>query len=167
MKAAILCPGPSLVKLTDWATRRNDFDVVIAVKRAALMGCDWWVSGDWACFRDTGAQPSIGYCTTAEAIIPLKAGQIIPPNRYDPRSVCVPWERLAFHAGFSSIAALALVLYLGVEEVVVYGDDKAGDRDFDGVVGENRGEYRWDEELWHRAAALKKLTEAGIRHRYM
>ncbi len=169
MKAVILCPGPSLVKLTNWATHRNDFDVVIAVKRAALLGCDWWVSGDWECFRGTNAIPDIGYCTTEEIGTLLKAGEVIPAsaNRYDRRSLCVPWERLAFHGGFSSVAALALAIYLGVEEVTVYGDDKTGDQDFDGVVGANRGVYRWEEELACRTSALEKMTAAGIRHRYV
>ncbi len=152
--AAILCPGPSLSQT--WASRSKQYSIVIAVNRAILFQpCQWWSAGDWNVVESVKARPSVGICSTAEStrVMPKEAGL-----QY------VPWNELPIpHPGYSMVAALALGAMLGARSISVYGDDKSGDRDWDGArAGADRGDARWQRETALTRSACQKLLGLGI-----
>lgn len=171
-KTAILCPGPSLPKTWNHG-RHFDYEHVIAVKRAILHTmCEWWVSGDWMCYTECDAEPLKGYCSTLEVTRGLENGSIVPKKKpFDP-IVYVSWEDLPFHRGYSTIAAVGLSLYLAQThgaslEVDIYGDDKSGDKDFDGHLGDNRNENRWAEEVAFMKDAIDFVSARGMTVRHI
>lgn len=161
MKAAILCPGPSIAKT--WKPEMADeFDVVLGVNRAAMLGCDWWVSGDWMYLKSVIATPRVGFCTIRDVVRILIDGSLIPRLTPITAVQCIAWEDLPFQRSYSVVAALGLSCHLGATEVTVFGDDKEGAADFDGTIGENRGDSRWEEEISCMNAGIEFLNSRGI-----
>jgi hypothetical protein len=151
---AILCPGPSLSQT--WVARTQQYNLVIAVNRAILFErCDWWSAGDWTVVKEIAKRPSVGICSTSESTRVMTK---------EPGLQYVPWSDLPIpHPGFSMVAALALGAMLGAKSISVYGDDKTGDKDWDGTrAGVDRGAARWQRETALTRSACQKLLGLGI-----
>ncbi len=172
-KTAIICPGPSLEKT--WCStldgaplrRSRHYETTIAVNRAALKGCDYWVAGDWMYLKETEARPDVGYCSTREVIDAMKREQIIPYHRWVCTAPLIAWEDLPFQRSYSTVAAIGLAIYLCEKfgcsrEVHIFGDDKSGEEDFDGRKGDNRGHSRWQEEIAFTNDAIAFATQRGM-----
>ncbi len=159
--AAILCPGPSLAKT--WPQKDPDcqFDIVIAVNRAILHepNAGWWAVGDWPLIRDTPGKPRYGICTQKDAVRIIREGGIISAERrvgWSPQ--LVSWDMLTIGCRYSIMAGLGLAAYLGAGMAFIYGDDKSGATDWDGVeAGQNRGADRWNDERALMNGAVNKL----------
>ncbi len=166
MKVAILCPGPTL--LDTWKVGNRDYDLVLAVNRAAEVGlCDWWVAGDWICLKQYPGRPQVGICSQADCIRIVKSGELKTINPLPNPCEYAEWEKLPFQRNYSSIAAIGLAIKLGATDVSFYGDDKEGDKSFDGQIAEQRGEGRWVEERAWAADGLALFDARGITHRHV
>ncbi len=163
MRAAVLCPGPSLAKTWNPSYGKK-YQVVIAVNRAALVGpFDWWVAGDWSIYKTTEATPSVGFCSTKDILRTITdAGGLIPLRRRPENYRMIPWEDLPVYDRFSSISALGLAFHLKARCIDIYGDGKVGALDFDGVpAGANRSDDRWAQERVATNKAVRKIQNAG------
>jgi hypothetical protein len=161
MIAALLCPGPSLARLTDLPK----VDVVCCVNRAAIRWpCDVWAAIDQhltkRIWRQVIGKPIL--LTNR-----LEGGEVIRKGFW-------PVDRLAFTddlrtercAGWSLRSATSAVVYLaerGAERIDVYGCDLAGDADWDGIrpSGAIRDAGRWNDE----GATWAALTQRFNLHR--
>ena len=160
MRAAILCPGLSLAKT--WKVPEA-FDVRIAVNRAILHAeCEWWSAGDWTAIKSIEGKPTHGICTQDDAVRFILDGNLIPKERTPP--CVIGWGALPYkHCGYSTVAALSLAAYLGAKEVLIFGDDKSGTLDWDGVAaGTNRGKDRWKKEGDVMNRAMLALAQSHL-----
>lgn len=181
MSIAILCPGPSLQKtwMAHGFRHEGKYSLILAVNRAALVQRPhWWVAGDWAYLKNTPARPLLGFCTTREVIGAIQRGvdeptsvsQIIPIDRWHAGGKeMIAWEDLPFQRSYSTVAAIGLAIYLRKrvrtfdQDIHIFGDDKSGEADFDGRIGENRGENRWQEEISFTKDAIDCAHTHGMR----
>lgn len=165
MRAAILCPGPSLART--W-TSGLAYDVRIAVNRAILHEtCHWWSVGDWTTAQDIAGRPTNGIVSQDDTIRFIRGGSLIPADRTPPQ--LLKWSELPTpNPAYSMIAALGLAAHLGATDVDIYGDDKSGEKDWDGhTAGKNRGDERWARERTVLAKALMGLAVShnlSVRH---
>jgi hypothetical protein len=139
MHAIILCPGPSLARS---AVGRHRGGPVVAVNRAARLGCDWWAAGDPWPIREEAATvrgiPSL--FTTLAAARQLAADDPVALRRvgrgrlvrFDHLYAWLP-PRTCRWPAFTATAALVLCGWLGADRVTVFGADRAADApDWDG-----------------------------------
>ncbi len=160
MIAAILCPGPSLAKTCPPDEGLRLFDAVIAVNRAILLrpGIEdfvhWHACGDWDTLRSISMAPKMGITTMRDSARVTRDGS---HGHLYAGLLWLPWEELPVAPGYSTIAALALASRLLADVVMVFGDDKQGLLDWDGTVGRERREARWEKERDLQAQAIKKL----------
>ncbi len=157
MRIAVLCPGPSLA--TTWSSIRWPYDLRIAVNRAILHHpCEWWSVGDWTTLQDVDGRPSVGICAQDDTVRLTHGGSLIPLMRTPP--MLVAWSELPQpYPGYSMVAAIALAAHLGGTQIDIYGDDKHGVKDWDGMAaGANRGEERWAKERMVMTNTMAKLT---------
>lgn len=163
MRAAILCPGPTLQHSWPWPAMA--FDVRIAVNRAILHepASEWWAAADWPMLQSTLAKPSVGICTQDDPARMLRGGSLIPVVRMPPQILA--WSDLPNkYPGYSTLSAFGLAEHLGATEIYLFGDDKMGTRDFDGAMaGLNRGADRWTKEWDLQKKTTTRLITAGIR----
>ncbi len=162
MRAALLCPGPSM-KLTWGAADAGSFDTIIAVNLAMIYEprAHWWCAGDWDTLKLFPGDPKVGICSIVDAlrVAPKEMG----PERWRKSWQLVPWELLPYRAGTSMPSAMGLAVYLQATHVTVFGDDKAGFTDASGT-GEairQRGPDRWAAEA---AVANEIAAKAPIEH---
>lgn len=182
MRAAILCPGPSL---QHYLYARPDYDVTVGVNRAVTVArCQWWSCTDWEPFT---------WFTPIEGTAPVKfAPEInrrrylyhvgIPEAEHGKPEHCKGWllhEEIAYGARpttcprkgkwrcFSSLSALVLAEWLGATEIVMYGADMIGGDDFDGppAYRATRTDYRWQNEINKLSKIAAWLEESGVRFR--
>ncbi len=158
--AAIMCPGPSLDRSCPTAGTLECFDVIIAVNRALLhpavrVAAHWHACGDWDTLRAIDCRPRTGICTTIDSARVTRQG----PHRHTYDGLAwIVWESLRVAPGFSTIAALGLAKHLGMDNALLFGDDKQGKLDWDGeLAGRNRADDRWKRERELQAAAITKL----------
>lgn len=159
MRAAILCPGPSLTKT--WRADEH-FDVRIAVNRAILHAtCEWWSAADWTMLKEVEGKPTHGICTQDDAVRFILDGKLISKERTPP--AIIGWSALPYaNPGYSTVAAISLAAYLGAKKVLIFGDDKSGSLDWDGVpAGKNRGDERWTKE---KQVMNKAMLALGLSH---
>lgn len=159
MKVAILCPGPSLART--WS-RKPEYTLIIAVNRAILHeSCHWWSVGDWTTVQDIAGRPTNGIVSQDDTIRFIRGGSLISADRVPPQ--LLRWSELPTpHPAYSMVAALGLAAHLGAKDVDIYGDDKSGDKDWDGhMAGKNRGDERWARE---RTVLAKALMSLAISH---
>lgn len=167
MKAALLCPGPSLAEY-----RHGDHAIIAGVNRAVSVApCDFWVLLDDRPFHS--AAPIGEPCIVTSGAIHrrLCRKQLIQATRpFIDRSQLVvesdmPWGR------FSSTNALILLENLGATSIDCFGVDMAGTLDWDsfGHAQDKRDEKRWNEEagLWknmtdYLASRGCEVTRMGV-----
>jgi hypothetical protein len=161
MLAAVLCPGPSLLRY------QGDYELVIGVNRAATaFHCDVWVACDWSLVqrvRDEIKGNPILFTNS------MSARRIARDGPMWPRRV-ERFEELNDADGdpisptsFSSLAAVWYAVANGATTIRVYGADMSGKLDFDKVLaGETRTDARWEREreLWQ--AMTEKLAKKNI-----
>lgn len=162
MRVALVCPGPSA------SAPPTGFDAVVAVNFAAeLVAADHWVFLDRAAFEQakplgtpvlwTGrnvwhqlkrAHPDVQQREWHDALMEDDRGV---PNR-GTRWRC-----------FSGTAALVVCWAIGATQIVTFGVDMNGTRDFAGRDGgEHRSEKRWSDERRIWDATCADLAVRGI-----
>lgn len=163
MIAALLCPGPSLLRSCPPDKGLELFDVVVAVNRAILLRpsfeqlVHWHACGDWDTLRAIRRAPKTGVVTTRDSARVTR--------EWDDKSGCPiyrhvvweEWENLPIAPSYSTVAGLAIIAKLGITEVMVFGDDKRGLEDWDGAGAKNRSDDRWAREVMVQDRAIAKL----------
>lgn len=164
MKAAILCPGPS-VGLYDAAL---PYDLTLAVNRAASIApCDWWVMLDAHTFGETAPVgfPAILCSLSTRAQVrgqwPERAAEHEFRDKGDlPREhpECGPFMGLSF------LTAIWLAVDLGCQHIDCYGADWSGTADFDGHTDarNNRKPDRWATEAEKYEQLEAQLAGRGV-----
>ncbi len=152
MIAAVLCPGPSLMRT--WPMAAIIYDLVLTVNTAAkLVRGDWLCAGDKCFFRGLlgGApRPLTGILTCPDSLTDAR--------EWAPSSLVRTWKDSPIidchHARGRPInwtvqSALCHARHLGAERVDLYGcDGAAGNQveDATGYRGEDRSAERWARE---------------------
>jgi hypothetical protein len=158
MRAAILCPGPSLARALPLLAdgRAGEYALTLAINRAAAAWpADFWVMLDAATFGQCEPQGEPRIVTdAAEWVRVLETHpeaarfRVLFEDGIDPAPPSINWFN------YSSIAAAVLAKSEGATEIVLFGNDLAGIADWDGVtdVGQprNRCDARWAKEraIW-------------------
>lgn len=163
MKAAIYCPGPSLLRCVP----ANYYDVSWAVNTALkIMKTDWLSAGDPCFFRGL-----LGEHRPLRGV--LSMGSVID-KCHDFWPTVVHWHRwssvpligkhkeLGRPLNWSLQAALCHAAHLGAKEIDIYGCDLAGVEDATGYGGEERTEDRWQREARDLQFTRDLLHSAGI-----
>lgn len=150
MKAALLCPGPSVANY-----QPADHAMVAGVNRAVgIAPCDFWVFLDDRPFYS--AQPLGEPCLVTSGMIHrrLYRKQLITSARPFLDRARLPFEGDLPWGRFSSTNALVLLAALGATEIECFGVDMVGTLDWDqhSHPQDKRDEKRWNEEagLWQR-----------------
>lgn len=157
MKAAVLCPGPSLT--TTW-TEPHQYDLVVGVNRACQhTECAYVVAMD----KETVAElaplgnPTVVTTLQSHELARSKAKLL---NIADVKN----WFRQSGTFHFSATNAVITAAYLGATDIDVYGADMHGTADFDGIELERfrRSDARWQRErsLFGRIVTL--LAQRGV-----
>ncbi len=155
MRAALLCPGPSL-RAYPGREGQGGFDLVIGVNRVAtLHPVDVWACGDWPLIEQERGR------VLGEPTLFVAASGAAQLRDHSPAG---PWpfktiefEQLeqggfATSAGpqwnlFSTTAALMFAGWVGATRIDCYGIDWRGTLDWDGTAaGGNRSPERWQLE---------------------
>lgn len=165
MKAAILCPGPSLADFSG-----TDADIAIGINRAVShYPCDFHVFLDCRAFY--AAEPVNEPClvTTRQMYRRVTRKR---PEALQRLFLCrdrLTTGTAAKWGRFSVTSALILAENLGATEIECFGCDMEGTKDWDGHAFEQdrRDEKRWREEreLWQQLTAY--LAERGCAVRRM
>jgi len=171
MRAAILCPGPSLKTVEGRKSKVEGTDYVIAVNRAVLWGpCDYWSCPDvhtfawlvkaggvsWqptlVCLRQIHRVMLERYRAETERYGFFARGQI---NFEAPN---LQWQRFGAHV------AIAMACHLGASTIDCYGMDLAGTEDADGFAHplQRREPERWELERRLFGELVELLDGRGI-----
>ena len=168
-RAAILCPGPSLFRLTD---RPDDCELVIGVNRAATVHvCDAWAGCDLPMILDHGTS------VIGSPLLLADDATIGELHRRDAN-----WRGATFDRGrlsgfcpeslewrlFSATTALVYAAFTGAQRIEVFGADWHGTADFDGQqAGKNRSPARWELEraIWEKRLVPWLAEQAITVHR--
>lgn len=167
MKAALLCPGPSLATYQPAGA-----DLTVGVNRAATrFACDAWVCGDPPLIQQVGEQVT-GLPLLITSVDGHQVYRDFPRDFGKPlwRGECLCWTAAMEFCPheynwvmFSATAALVYCGFCGATGVDVYGADWSGTADFDGVqAGKNRSEERWKLERGIWRAIVGWMGERGI-----
>ncbi len=178
MRAAVLCPGPSLARLAALPIA----DLTVAVNRAAL----WWPCDAWSCVDWTSETPAGpgGIRAWADAVIGVPLLVSIADSLVALERHRIPWRGLSIAAEtidtikgidpvgrwrwFSATVAIVYTAHAGARAIDVYGADMAGTADADGArAGSDRTDDRWNKERrrWDEAtAALAQIGVSVVRH---
>ena len=168
-RAAVLCPGPSLVET--YAPREGEFQLVIGVNRAVgRFRCHSWVMLDARTFRLVVpvGQPVI---VASRAVYKLACASNPDAVRHAflaHRPGLVPTDEVRWNA-FGSTTAIELAARLGARQIDVFGMDMAGDKDFDGYCDDrqDRTTERWAREGRTVQELFAALAKRGVScHRY-
>jgi hypothetical protein len=162
MKAAILCPGPSLSEFD----RAAEYDLRVGVNRAAtLIPCDVWCATDHPLYERVQRQvlgAPIWFTAQASADQIHERGtrwrgQVITCESIPDPYKTVDWDF------FSLLAAIGYAVHAGCKRIEVYGADWSGVKDFDGVeAGNTRSDDRWKLESNLFELARQELAARGI-----
>lgn len=162
MKAAVLCPGPSVA--TTFKSR-DGYELVAGVNRAVHRApCDVWVALDPLPFTQI---PATWFTTEATAAQLrgekryLAGGSIVEAERQFDQ---VPHELGgASWCTFSSTAAMVAMFLRGAKSIDVYGHDMTNQPDFDGASlrTNDRREDRWRQESIVWAVVTRWLADRG------
>ena len=133
MRAAILCPGPSLSSRPpgDWAHA----DVTIGVNGAAQLGVHWMAAFDVPMVQAHACHASVGVFSHAAKWDGLKSLPVLWAKRLiltDTVLMRLPREIQRAGGSFSKCGALVLAWCLGADVIELHGDDMSGETYFDG-----------------------------------
>jgi hypothetical protein len=170
LRAAVLCPAPSLSRFED----TDAHDLCIGVNRAAgAMRCDYWVALDvhTAGITTPRGEPVVvnkpnihrQMCGEFPYVSQLAHLSVEGLRLRRPGSEKINWQR------FGLTVAVVLAAELGAARVDCFGVDWCGQSDFDGFrhIRNRRTESRWQRErqLYHQVVAA--LAERGVLVRRM
>jgi hypothetical protein len=174
IRAAVLCPGPSLTQFPG----RDGYDLVIGVNRAAgYFPCDYWAMLDATPFfhcKPLG-NPAI-LCQTPEWVKvqrfigdmpePRPRHRHIAPEDVD-ASIAFELRTVPARFKYSLCAAITLAHSLGASAVDVYGADWRGVHDYDGrELAQNcRDARRWELEQQSFEVLATSLQNFGTKVR--
>lgn len=169
LRAAVLCPGPSMVQTFAGKTRR--YAIVIGVNRAVCAyACDYWVMLDdhtWDLAHENGRAPIGTPTVMCDASLWRKVQNRARPaaerhNLIVPADVKVPMRPVKWHT-WSATAAVALAHHLGARSIDVFGMDWEGVQDFDGFTHQrnSRTDERWRREQACYLDLQNLLAESG------
>ena len=168
MKAAILCPGPSLAGVTQ--ADIGDCELVVAVNRAAT-----YLHADYVTLLDPY---TFGWCR--DEGFKGKPGIVAARDIYEQMCAAFPeaehhrflqrkndWLPVPGLQWFTKGLTTALVLaYVkGADQIRCYGVDWLGTEDFDGFTNgrQQREPKRWANEISLVRAVCHQLTDRGVR----
>ena len=170
MTASILCPGPSLARLTE---SHLYVDLVVAVNRAATR----WPCTVWAC-GDTPLFEQIQHQVIGSPTWMVSQSQLDVIHDHIKAGICQPWRgkiqtiqpMLQFlpHAinwvSFTFTHALTYSAWVGCDEINVYGCDwEPNAPDFDGIQGgKNRSFDRFRAEKGIFQAICELLPKVKV-----
>lgn len=164
MRAAVLCPGPSLHEtfgpLVAERGAKGGFDVLIGVNRACV-----WYAVDYACIHDHDCL-HLRYSPAERAALFERAPTLISDltemgkmlerypqvgglHRIHKGQIDLPDTGPQGHVGwkaYSEPLAIAAAAWLGARRICTFGNDWSGVLDTDGGQGaapDNRNEARW------------------------
>ena len=177
MRAAILCPGPSLQY---YLRVRPPADVFIGVNEAVEAAhCHWWSCVDWEPFtRHTPIGDPVRFTkeiNRRRVLYHLK----VPENEHRTSEQYRGWllhEEVSGGArattcppdgkwgARSAMAAIVLAEWLGAGEIVMYGADMDGRDSYNGAPEHavSRSARRWKEELEKLTAIVDWLQANGV-----
>ena len=165
MKAAVLCPGPSLATAYKG---RGDYDRVLGVNRGVWRdpGCDWWVATDDAPFVQL---PMRWWTMRHTADILRGTGRTLTGGTIAEYETEWEAERVPYELGgaswgtFTSTAALVRAYLDGAKQIDVYGYDATNAADFDGanLPTNTRDAQRWEHEAAVWGVVTRWLAERG------
>ena len=160
MKAAVLCPGPSLgaCKL------RAGFDLVIGVNRAVnFAACGYWSLSDGARVFNDSRPIGMPVLITSRSMHTDMARTAPESRNHDYLDLYDIATRYPFKpidwALFSTTTAIVASAYLGAKSIDVYGADMAGTLDFDGHHADH---YQRDDDRWRREAGILGQVKAML-----
>lgn len=166
MKAAVLCPGPSLQFLRSPVV---GYDATWAVNTALkLQDADWFSAADMPLYKGLVAdrRPRIGALTMGST---MEKARTLPD--WLGVKKWVPWSNVSFidrhvktgrHINWSLQAALCHAAELGAKTIDIYGCDLAGTVDASGYGGEERTEDRWQREARDLQFTTEFLSGHGV-----
>lgn len=173
MKAALLCPGPSLLR----TYQGGEYGVRVAVNRSAFMvpGCDVWTSLDVSAFKHLPKVLLVDDATASwlaaerlfgASVTVRSNGDAIATADQPTSTGPTPWH------SYSATSALVHLARYRPAQIDVYGADWSDEPDGDGVrCGEqyDRSAGRWVQErqawedvvrwLAQRGCTVKRVTE--------
>ena len=173
MIAALVCPGPSVLRTFDpvhWT--RYEHRLVACVNRAALwFGCDYWCALDPLLVRsiadDVRNVPTrAGVPMLATSLIGnLERHGLVWPRRFPVDSLFGYCPPVLSWTLYTATAGLVVLAHAGATDIRVYGADWTDEPDADGKRPPccDRGGERWarEGEIW--AATRNWLAGRGIR----
>lgn len=149
MKAALLCPGPSLAKTFD----PGFSGLRVGVNYAAVgYPCDVWAAPDYPMVRDNHAKVlgTPKWLTRRQTAIDI-GKRVRFTDVVHTEDLSCPWKPFTLK---TATCAMVLLATLGATDVKVYGADWKPDApDFDGVQrGEDRSaeRFRVEREIWEK-----------------
>lgn len=164
MKAAVLCPGPSVAQTY---RGRGDYSSVIGVNRAVWRdpACDWWVATDDGPFNQL---PVKWFTARANADTLRRIGKVMQGGTLAEYEA--EWEsnRVPFDLGgaswgtFSMTAGLMRAYLDGAKQIDLYGYDATDAADFDGV---NLPTNTRDAQRWEHEATVYRIVERWLAER--
>lgn len=176
MHAAVLCPGPSLVRWPHF----NGYDLLIGVNRAPHIvhpatRVEWWAFTDWRIFLEHPLCycPPVFTCTEARNVIERRGqgGRLTTHGftLYEQLWPAFPME-WAWHR-YSATAAIVLAAHLEAKHIDVFGADwtrDAADPDGVKVNGVKRDDERWRDEgaLWDTVCLNLGLRGVTVKRRF-
>jgi len=172
MIAALLCPGPSMLQtFLPWVEQHGWPELAIGVNRAALgVPLDWWAiqdNGLWTKIsEDALGEPRVIACDALAATVRTwrgnKAVGCDVLRNYCPIR-CEGW------GNYTSTLALTYAAFLGASTIHVFGNDRAGQLDWDGVEGglierkvSHRTPARWETEAKHWKSISEWMGGRGL-----
>lgn len=172
LRVAILCPGPSLPEVWPKGERLDGYDLVLAVNNAAAHApCEWWVAQDPGPLKDYEGRPTVGILTNGAQAETLNGDRSFYPNGMTDADLDrlhvlasnkMTHAKAPRRAGWSTTNAIILAARLGAREIDLFGDDKSGNRYFDGVENKGTKKSRWERELRDQSDLCERLESAGV-----
>jgi len=185
MRLVLLSQGPSVAA---WDGARGEG--VIGINKIVLnYSCDWWCFADAHVFRDLVTQvghplPRVFTRKKCDASTQANGGaevralwDLMKPHALWFEDVPLPPmpENIPRHGQsreprwnkFSGLAALGLAWALNADEVLCWGVDLGGDRDFTGFKNPNHYEGRWELERAVWRGLCEGFAAQGMRVRRM
>jgi len=171
-RAAILCPGPSLARVTREFLAGEGYGLVIGVNRAVqALPCDAWVMLDDHTFEmGMSGNGVIGrpllVCNPHDwrrITKRISAEQAAEFRVFHPQEIDVDRKRARWHT-WSFTAAIAYAHHAGARQIECWGNDWAGESDWDGYFKEGvqqRQPERWEREKKVFDALVETLNELG------
>lgn len=160
MKAALICPGPSLSQTWHDADR---YARLYAVNRAPLLigdHVDVWCFNDWQIFEQYQLEYKPRVMTTGTCLDHLmRHGKCMAGYRVSVIDGLKSPEPATWRL-YTKTSAMVFAASEDCRELHIYGDDMQGDIDADGYRDDRNNRT---DERWHSEAAITHIVETWMR----